>query len=257
MSANNPSRYIINEIPIKIKKGPSQRQKIILKSLIDSFIEDGHPVSSGNISHRSRLSVSPATIRIELTNLENQDLIYHPHTSAGCIPTDYGYRYFVDYIMEEQLLTKDEEEMLISKLGSLTNEYRQLIKNTVRSLSEISSYFSLGTLPNGEVYFSGLANLLREADPYFEGNIAEAIEVIDNFEQYIDLLPRKLKDDKIFIGKENPIEEFSNHAMIMTDYELQNWGQGLIAIIGPKRMPYQKIRPLLGHVSDFISGRLI
>ena len=69
--------------------------------------------------------------------------------------------------------------------------------------------------------------------------------MIDNFEQYIDLLPRKVKDDKIFIGKENPIEEFSNHAMIMTDYELQNWGQGLIVIIGPKRMPYQKIRPCL------------
>ncbi len=246
----------MQEIPIEIKTGPTERQKLIFKDLVESYIENGQAVSSEKLRQIIPLSISPATVRIELVNLKNQGLIYHPHTSSGCIPTDAGYRYFIDNVMDEKELELIEKEKMASQLRYLNNEYNKLIKTTVKLLSEDSSNVALGALPNGEIYYSGIANLLRYIDSDFEESILETIEAIDNFERYKDLLPAEFSGHKVYIGQENPIKEMSDYAMLITGYDLQNWGRGFISIIGPKRMPYQKIMPLLTYASDFLSGRI-
>lgn len=246
----------MQEISIKIKNGLTERQKLILKGLIESYIEDGQAVSSERLRQTNPLSISSATIRIELANLKDQCLIYHLHTSSGCVPTDAGYRYFIDNIVDERELEPLEKEKLAEKLGYLTNEYNKLIKTTIKLLSDESANIVLGTLPNGEIYYSGIANLLRCLDSDFKESALDIIEAIDNFEQYRDLLPSELDGNKFYIGRENPIKEMDNYAMIISDYELPNWGRGMIYIIGPKRMPYQKVTSLLTYVSDFLSGKI-
>jgi transcriptional regulator of heat shock response len=247
----------MKEIAIKIKTDPTKRQKLILKDLVESYIEQGKPVSSEKISKISNLKLSPAAFRIELAALEEKDLIYHPYVSSGGIPTDKGFRHFVDFLMDDEELASQEKEELANRLSCFSNEYNKFIKTAVKVLSDISSYISLGTLPNGDVYHSGIVNLLREVSFDFGENTLGTIEIIDNFDQYIHLLPKEFESYKIYIGKENPIKGIENYGMIITSYELRNWGKGIIGIIGPKRISYQKIKSLLIYMSDFLSGRII
>jgi transcriptional regulator of heat shock response len=246
----------MQQIPIKIKNGPTGRQKLVLKNLIEDYIENGQPVSSAKISKINHLEISPATIRIELSNLENQNLIYHPYTSAGCLPTDLGLRYFIDYIIDNTEMDLGDFKAISNKLSHLTNEYNKLIRAAVKILSENYDCISLGTLPNGDIFYSGIANLFKNIDSNFFDKTVEVVDTIDNFDQHINLLVEELEDYKIFIGQENPIDQMKQHSMIIAGYELQNWGKGIIGIIGSKRMPYQRIKSSMLYLSDFISGRL-
>jgi heat-inducible transcriptional repressor len=158
--------------------------------------------------------------------------------------------------MNERELDLREKEKLTRQLSYLTNEHNKLIKTTVRLLSDESANIALGTLPNGEIYYYGIANLLRYIDSDFMESALDAIEAIDNFEQYRDLLSSELDGRKVYIGRENPIKEMDNYTMLISDYKIKNWGRGVICVIGSKRMPYQKVIPLLTYVSDFLSGRI-
>jgi heat-inducible transcriptional repressor len=100
-----------------------QRQKKILCAIVDLYVETALPVGSRAVSQRFRHTVSPATIRNVMADLEEKNLITHPHTSAGRIPTDKGYRMYVDYLLEPKHITR-EEEALIAKL--VTKNYEDI-----------------------------------------------------------------------------------------------------------------------------------
>src|SRR3954453_22501466 len=85
-----------------ISPGPDlrERQREILLRVVEEYVATGEPVGSKNLVERSRMRVSPATVRAELAELERLGLLTHPHTCAGRIPTDRGYRYYVDRLLE-------------------------------------------------------------------------------------------------------------------------------------------------------------
>jgi len=91
------------------------RQKSILNAIVDSYVDTATPVGSRSIAQRFRNTISPATIRNVMVDLEEMGLIMQPHTSAGRVPTDRGYRFYVDSLLEPKHLTK-EEEIIINKL---------------------------------------------------------------------------------------------------------------------------------------------
>src|SRR5438128_12308186 len=86
-----------------ISPGPdlSQRQREILLRVVEEYVATGQPVGSKNLVERAGMRVSSATVRNELAELERLGLLTHPHTSAGRVPTDRGYRYYVDRLLEQ------------------------------------------------------------------------------------------------------------------------------------------------------------
>src|ERR671935_870418 len=78
----------------------TQRQRDILRRVVEEYVSTGQPVGSKSLAQRSGLGVSSSTVRYELAELESQGLLTHPHTSAGRVPTEYGYRYYVDRLLE-------------------------------------------------------------------------------------------------------------------------------------------------------------
>src|SRR5919201_5769243 len=78
----------------------TQRQSEILRRVVEEYVSTGQPVGSKSLAERSGLAVSSSTVRYELAELESQGLLMHPHTSAGRVPTELGYRYYVDRILE-------------------------------------------------------------------------------------------------------------------------------------------------------------
>lgn len=128
-------------------EGLSERKKMILKAIIDDYIQYAEPVGSRSVSKKRELSLSSATIRNEMADLEEMGYLAQPHTSAGRIPSDKGYRYYVDELMEIKLPTLEEIESIKNALEVQISELNQLIKIASNVISRITKYTSLATAP--------------------------------------------------------------------------------------------------------------
>jgi heat-inducible transcriptional repressor len=130
------------------EEGLSQRAQRLLKSLIESYIRDGQPVGSRTLSRDSGLSLSSATIRNVMADLEGLGLVSSPHTSAGRIPTDKGYRLFVDTLLKLKPLELHEVEEIQRRLGGDVPNGRSLMQVASQMLSSVTHMAGVVTLPN-------------------------------------------------------------------------------------------------------------
>jgi heat-inducible transcriptional repressor len=125
----------------------NERERDILRHVVFNFIQSAVPVGSRYISKHFESQLSPATIRNVMADLEDLGLLSHPHTSAGRVPTDLGYRYYVDYLMEVQALS--EKEMLEIKLHLNTvTDPDSMLRETSRLLGKISKQLSVVSSPH-------------------------------------------------------------------------------------------------------------
>ena len=127
-----------------------QRKRKVLQYVIHEFISSGKPVGSNSIATSSRLGLSPATIRNTLADLENEELIIQPHTSAGRIPTDKGYRMYVDALVELQRLAVQEQIKIHDEYEERIKEIEDLMSQTSRMLSSLSHYTGFVVTPKWE-----------------------------------------------------------------------------------------------------------
>ena len=124
--------------------GLSERKKQILRAVVVNYISTAEPVGSRTVARSHKMGLSSATIRNEMADLEEMGYLFQPHTSAGRVPSQKGYRYYVDYLMDAQDLTEDEEEALSSSLSTeKMREIEQIIINSARVLSTATSQTSL------------------------------------------------------------------------------------------------------------------
>jgi heat-inducible transcriptional repressor len=129
-------------------EGLNERAQLLLKALIENYIRDGQPVGSRTLSRDSRLSLSSATIRNVMADLEDLGLVASPHTSAGRVPTDKGYRLFVDTLLKLKPLQHEEIEDIERRLGSEAASGRSLVQSVSHMLSSVTHMAGLVTLPN-------------------------------------------------------------------------------------------------------------
>ncbi len=125
----------------------NERERGILRHVVHNYIQSAIPVGSRYISKHFESQLSPATIRNVMADLEEEGYLSHPHTSAGRIPTDLGYRYYVDYLMDVQRLSEDEKLDIHRQLDK-TSDPTELLRETSRLLSRISKQLSVVSSPH-------------------------------------------------------------------------------------------------------------
>jgi heat-inducible transcriptional repressor len=126
----------------------NERAQLLLKALIENYIRDGQPVGSRTLSRDSGLSLSSATIRNVMSDLEALGFVASPHTSAGRVPTDKGYRFFVDTLLKLKPLDQEEVEEIERRLVSDAASGRSLVQTVSQMLSSVTQMAGLVTLPN-------------------------------------------------------------------------------------------------------------
>jgi heat-inducible transcriptional repressor len=126
----------------------NERAQLLLKALIENYIRDGQPVGSRTLSRDSGLSLSSATIRNVMSDLEALGFVSSPHTSAGRVPTDKGYRFFVDTLLKLKPLDHEEVEEIERRLVSDAPSGRSLVQTVSQMLSSVTQMAGLVTLPN-------------------------------------------------------------------------------------------------------------
>lgn len=126
----------------------NEREKIILRSVIRQFILTASPVGSRNITKKYDMGISPATVRNIMADLEDSGFINHPHTSAGRVPTDKGYRYYVDSLMNIKDVKSKEKNLIDKELNVEYDETDELVRITSKLLSTITNQLACVTYPN-------------------------------------------------------------------------------------------------------------
>ncbi len=125
----------------------TEREQSILRHVVHNYIRTATPVGSRYISKHLESSLSPASIRNVLADLEDAGYLSHPHTSAGRIPTDLGYRFYINYLMEMEQISEEERKVINEQLDQV-NDTEELLRETSKLLGQISRQLSVVTSPH-------------------------------------------------------------------------------------------------------------
>jgi len=225
------------------------RKKDVLKLLVETFVHTNQPVGSLQIAEQLPYEVSSATIRNDMTELTALGLLTQPHTSAGRIPTDQGYRNYVKILSEERKeLSKRQKEVLerhFKKLRNLQEKY----KAAAKLLAELSG--SVGFLMDDakNIYMSGFGNVAKLPEFSDESFRVKLMEALEQPEELVSNLPVTLDPENVnvLIG--------DNPRMEKATIVLSNFGPNskrVISIIGPTRMQYKKALPLIDYIKRIL-----
>lgn len=233
----------------------NDRKKKILEALISKYVETAEPVGSVSLTHSYFRQFSPATLRAEMAELERSGYLTHPHTSAGRTPTDLGYRYYVDHIMETKKISGREIALIKSGIKKIGRGVEEIFHGTAKILSSLLNYvavfvpFGHRTIP---VYKAGLSQTLRQPE-FSDIDIArQFVETIEQEEFLARLLAEYAQKQKlnIHIGHENHYRRTRDLSVVVAQCRRSGLNPGVIGIIGPTRMDYDHVASLLNFVSD-------
>ncbi len=129
----------------------SQRKQEILRALVEEYIHSATPVASETLVRKYALNFSSATVRHELAGLEEAHLIYQPHTSAGRVPTDLGYRYFVEHLMKESALSLDEQRLIRHQFYQVQDQLDQWVRLTASVMARLLHSAAVMTSPRANI----------------------------------------------------------------------------------------------------------
>lgn len=222
----------------------TERQTHLLSEIIRVYAETAEPV--GSLTLAESFDVSPATIRAEMAELEKGGYITHPHTSAGRVPTDKGYRYFVNNLHAVEPKTRTVQT-ITKRVNSLKDQTDQAIKIATETLKDLTGNASFSTLSES-IFFLGLPNLLAQPEFHDQVKAIEAAKFVDSI--YNWLIGNILSDQvNVFIGRENPFSSTSELTMVISRFSSPLSEKNYIGIVGPTRQNYPKVIGLVNAVS--------
>jgi heat-inducible transcriptional repressor len=213
----------------------SPRQEKILAAIVEQYAEVASPVGSTLLA--KLFGVSSATIRAEMAELERNGFIKQPHTSAGRVPTDKGYRYYVNRIQEEPVTENNRGTRALSARVSDAGLPEQTIKNAVDTLVQLTHNLGLATI-GPQLYMSGLSNLFGQPEFMNRGQVQEVARLLDNLEPWLkETAPNEPLS--VYIGRENPIGGSAGCSLIISRFRSPYSDHSYIGILGPTRQSYR------------------
>lgn len=219
----------------------TERQKQILSAIIEQYAEVASPVGSKLLA--KIFNVSSATIRAEMAELEKAGFIAQPHTSAGRIPTDKGYRLYVNSLAGQDSLPERRAERALSMRVQDAGRPEQKIRNAVDTLVELTHNLGLATI-GGQLYMSGLSNLFGQPEFIQAGQVRQVASLLDNLEPWLrEAAPNQPLS--VYIGRENPIGRAAGCTLVISRFRSPFSDRSYIGMLGPTRQSYKEVMALV------------
>jgi len=230
----------------------TKRQEQILSAIIEHYAEVASPVGSSLLA--KLFSVSSATIRSEMSDLEHNGFIAQPHTSAGRIPTDKGYRYYVNNLANETPLKDNRGERALDARVSGGGLPERTIRNAVDTLVELTHNLGIATI-GPQLYMSGLSNLFGQPEFISGEQVQQVARLLDNLEPWLyEAAPNQPLN--VYIGQENPIGRSAGCSLIISRFRSSYSDQSYIGVLGPTRQSYRDVIQLVRHAGESLEGAL-
>lgn len=231
----------------------TERQAKILAAIVEQYAEVASPVGSSLLA--KVFSVSSATIRAEMAELERLGFIHQPHTSAGRVPTDKGYRFYVNNMSgaADTPIEKRGERALTARVESGGLPERT-IRNAVDTLVELTHNLGLATIGN-QLYMSGLSNLFGQPEFIGGAQVQQVARLLDNLEPWLrEAAPNEPLS--VYIGAENPIGRSAQCSLIISRFRSPYSDHSYIGVLGPTRQSYRDVMGLVQHAGRTLEGAL-
>lgn len=231
----------------------TDRQAQILATIIEQYAEVAVPV--GSVTLAKLFAVSPATIRAEMAKLEDAGFIAQPHTSAGRVPTDRGYRFYVNQISGAESAQTDRGLRAIeARVGNNAAHAGRAIRGAVDSLVDLTHNLGLATVGD-QLYMSGMGNLFSQPE-FAQGTAARQVAMLlDNLEPWLrEAAPNKPLN--VYIGAENPIGKASGCSLIISRFRSPFSDHSYIGVLGPTRQSYGRVMGLVRHAGSMLEETL-
>ena len=223
------------------------RQAHILTAIIETYAETAEPV--GSMTLADKFDCSPATLRSEMSELERQGLIMQPHISAGRVPTDKGYRAYVNGLATETVPARGSQA-LARRLVNMDTDVDRAVKTAASTLSDLTGNMGLATLSD-HIYFHGYAQLFHQPEFYDNPMGFEAARFLDSVESWLNEASPK-DAVSVYIGHENPVGKTSGLSMIISRFASPYSANSYIGVVGPTRQDYGRVISLVNH-----TGRIL
>lgn len=246
----------------------TERQKDILCQIIEEYAETASPV--GSVTLAKLFNVSPATVRAEMARLESMGLIAQPHTSAGRVPTDAGYRFYVNHLAAEDNFYETNASYVMNipdvrmiedgglgrgkyameRRATSQSQADAAIREAVDTLVELTGNLGLATIGK-QLYLSGISRLFMQPEFGDTRRVQAVAKLLDNLEPWLrEAAPGEALN--IFIGHENPIGKNSEVSLIISKFRSPFSDRSYIGVLGPTRQNYSKVMSLVKHAGNML-----
>ena len=238
-----------------------ERSKTLLGQIIKEYIKTATPVGSrclealnqkprfGSGQAKSRLGVSSATIRNEMAVLEKEGYIAQPHTSAGRVPTEKGYQFFLEHCQPGKVSDKEAKEIneLLKQSNAVQLELK--IKELAKKIAGFSQSAVLIGFSDDDFYYTGLSNLFAQPEFKDPELIYDLGLVIDHLDQAMSKIFEQINGLRVLVGSQNP---FGRQCSVVLSTWQVSRQTGVVGILGPMRMDYEKNLGLLNFIKENI-----
>lgn len=227
----------------------NERQAKILSAVIKEYVTTAQPVPSKSIADGYDLGVSPATVRNDMALLEELNLLRQPHTSAGRVPTEDGYRLYLK--MLEHPVASKRIHAPLKQAAMLESSAKDRLRQVAKALVELSGETAIATLEKDWQYYTGFTELFKKPDFQDMESLRSISQVVDKMDDVLKSLYEKAdKDMSIWIGRDNPLSH--EMATVMVRYTLPNGMTGMVGLTGPLRMRYRRNMGLLSEAKRLL-----
>jgi transcriptional regulator of heat shock response len=233
------------------------RRRVILTATINKYIKEAIPVASEDIA--GDFALSSATIRNIFADLEETGYLRHPYTSGGRIPTDKGYRYYVDFLISQMALLDEEKECIVKEYKREIKRLEDALEETSEVISTITHYAGIVSFLDWQdrFFYRGVSRILDQPEFRDFDKIRILVKMIEDKRRLLDIINRDFTEKvKVYIGRELGCPEMEDCSLVVSSYRLKNRPSGRLAVLGPVRMEYKHIIPTLEYISEVLTGVL-
>jgi len=233
------------------------RRKAVLTAAINRYIKEASPVASEDIA--DEFDLSSATIRHIFAELEESGYITHPHTSGGRVPTDKGYRYYVDFLLSQMELLDDEKDSIVKKYSREIRKLDDTLEETSELIAAVTHYAGIVSFLEwqNKFFYKGVSRILEHPEFRDFDKVRMVIKMLEDKERLLNVINRDFDGKvKVYIGGESGFPEMQSCSLVVSNYRRKNKPSGKLAVLGPVRMEYNHIIPVLEYISDVLSETL-
>lgn len=241
----------------------NDRQAQLLDFIVREYVKTAEPVGSALVCEKSDLEVSPATVRNEMGELETKGYLAQPHTSAGRVPTDRAYRWFVNKLIDEGRYEVDSRsrKTINEAIQEAGEDPRELSRNAAQAIQELSDSLVIANIErSNDFYKTGLSSLMESPEFREFNRIFQLADFFDHFDRMFGEFERQFFGDhpahqnfNIMIGRENLQRNIQAESVIVVRHRLPQGNIGTLTIIGPTRMDYRKNIGLAKYTSETLN----
>lgn len=234
-----------------------QRQQDVFELIVKHYVETAEPVGSRYVSRQ--LGLSSATIRNVMSDLEEMGLVTHPHTSAGRIPTDKGYRYYIESLMHVRTVNESVMRSIREEYHETMRSIEDVLMRTSHLISNLTNYVGITlTSQYDKLYMDGASHIITQPEFQDLKKLYYIIRFLEQKREILSLLHNDLtcEELRIHIGRENQHSYLNECSIVTKGYKSRGKVAGRIGVIGPKRMVYEKVIPTVEVLADTMTGIL-